>query len=296
VVVRVGPEVARVSDVSRRFAGMPPYQLAGLAQGADAKRRFVDGVLVPEMLYGAEGARRNVMSAPAVARRVLDAKRRALVESIRRELADKGIPDAELKAYYDAHASDYRRPERLRLLRILVADEATAKKIIGEARGPGGPQHWATLARESSVDEATKMRSGSLGFVQPDGHTEVPQLAVDPALYAAAAKVRDGDVVPNPVREGDRFAVVWRRGTLPKLDRSFDVERPAITALLLRERTDHAVQGLLEDLRKAQLHDENVALLELLPVEPPTHPPVDRLSKTVRSVDPAPSAGERGLR
>jgi peptidyl-prolyl cis-trans isomerase C len=50
----------------------------------------------------------------------------------------------------------------------------------------------------------------------------------DPVLFAAAARVKDGEMVGEPVKEGDAFAVVWRRGTLPAVRRSVEEEASAI--------------------------------------------------------------------
>ncbi|HVU00243.1 MAG TPA: peptidylprolyl isomerase [Polyangiaceae bacterium] len=297
VVVKVGTATLGTAEVTRRFAGLPAFQLTALASSPDAaKRRFVDAVLVPELLYSQEAKAEHVEERPAVKRRIADALRRALVESIRKDTEAAGIPDAEVRAYYDAHLSDYHHDERLRLYRILVADEASAKKIIADVKGPGGPERWSALARDGSLDPATKLRAGALGFVQPDGRTDVPQLAVEPALYAAAAKVRDGEVVPEPVKEGNRFAVVWRRGTLPKMDRPFEVEKPAIVSLLVRERVDRTVKDLTAKLRAEHVKDEDPAPLAILPVEKATDAPAERKLGLMRPVNPVPSATDRGLR
>ncbi|HEX7671399.1 MAG TPA: peptidyl-prolyl cis-trans isomerase [Polyangiaceae bacterium] len=297
VVITVGPLTMRASDISRRLAAMPPFQRATLGSTpAEIRKHFVDTVLVPEMLEGAGAEGRQLASRAHVQHEVRDALRKALVESVRKQALAAGVPDAELTAYYDAHRDDYRKPERIRIFRILLDDEALAKKILTEARGLGGPERFSKLARENSVDAATKLRSGALGFVFPDGRTDVPQLTVDPALYAAASKVRDGELCPNPVREGAHFAVVWRRGTLPALGRSLDAERPAITALLVRQRVDATVKALLEDLRKRDVRDENPALLDALPPENPVPPSEERRPGVPRPVNPVPVPSERGLR
>jgi peptidyl-prolyl cis-trans isomerase C len=140
------------------------------------------------------------------------------------------------------------------------------------------------------------MRGGNLGFVFPDGRTDVPQVRVDPALYTAASRVKDGELVAEPVKEGDRFSVVWRRGTLPKTSRTVDDERARIREVLLRKRVDDAVQALLEQLRKKFLGSAEPDLLEgPLPGEaaPGSAPPVPRASG---SADPVPRQTDRGLR
>jgi peptidyl-prolyl cis-trans isomerase C len=297
VVITVGPLTMRASDVSRRLAAMPPFQRATLGSTpGEIRKAFVATVLVPEMLESAGADARQLASNASVQHELRDALRRALIESVRKQTMAAGVPDAEIKAYYDAHGDDYRKPERIRIFRILLDDEGLARQVLTDARGVGGPERFAKLAREHSVDAATKLRSGALGFVFPDGRTDVPQLTVDPTLYAAASKVRDGEFCPEPVREGAHFAVVWRRGTLPALNRSLDAERPAITALLVRQRVDGAAKALVEDLRKRDLRDENPALLDALPKENPVPPSEERRHGTLHPVNPVPTPSERGLR
>jgi len=298
VVVRVGSAELRASEVARRLAAIPGFQLRSFGATPDEiRRRFVDTVLIPELSYANEADRLAPSRGPAVRRRIRGALRRALVETLEEE-ARRGTSEEEIRAYYDAHRDEYEKPERIRLWRILVDDESLARRILSDARGAGGPERWSRLAREHSLDSATKMRSGLLGFVFPDGRTEVPQLLVDPALYAAAAKVKDGELVPEPVKEGAHLAVVWRRGTLPKEQRSFATAHDSILDLLVRQRTERELTALRDELRKRELKDENPAAVESLsPGEPLPLPSGQGPTPPASgSASPVPEPGPRGLR
>jgi peptidyl-prolyl cis-trans isomerase C len=297
VVASVAGHALKASDVVRRLAAVPKYRLSSFGgTPAEVRRRFVETVLVPELLYAAESDRLKLEARPDVASQLRNARGRALIDQVRKDGAARGVSQDEIKAYFEEHRSEFDLPERLRLSRILTDDETLARKILAEAHGAGGPERWTKLAREHSVDEATKMRGGSLGFVFPDGRTEFPQLRVDAALYAAAAKVKDGELVTEPVREGNRFAVLWRRGTLPKVDRSADDERERIRDVLLHRRADDAVRSLLEGLRKQYLTNANPELLESpLPGEVPSAAP-SAAPRGSGSADPTPKQTDRGLR
>lgn len=299
VVVTVASRSLRKSDVARRLALVPAYQAASLGRDPDeARKRLVDTVLVPELLGAEEGERRGLGAEPRARARLRDALARVLVDTIRTEARATPIAEAEARAYYEAHAAEYSQPERLRLSRILVDDEGLARRILSAVRGPEAARRWAELAREHSLDAATKMRGGQLGFVHPDGRTDVPQVAVDPALFDAARKVRDGELVPDPVHEGSHLAVVWRRGSLPALSRTFEAERARIEELLLRERGEKAVTALLAELRKRELRTFEPAPLESwkprdVPAAPVAPMPA---AGPLASSDPAPRRTERGLR
>ena len=294
VVVQVGGLNVPGSEVARRLAAIPEYQARALGGPAKVRRAFVDQVIVPELLFANEARRRGLEKVPAVVQRVDYEKSRALVESLRRDAA-ASVTDEDARAYYAAHSVEYRKPETIRIWRILVADENVARKLLGEFRSVDGPAKWQEAAREQSIDPATKMRGGDLGFVAPDGHTNVPQLEVDPVLYVAASKVRDGQLAPDPVKEGDHFAVVWRRGTLSKVDLPFEAVRDAIRGSLVDARLQETTETLLADLRKQYVTAEDVSPLENMQTAPVRPGPL-RATSSASLADPLPRATDRGLR
>jgi peptidyl-prolyl cis-trans isomerase C len=297
VVVEVGATALRASDVARRLSAVPAFQRRTFgATDAEIRRHFVDAVLVPELLVGEDARQRHLDSVPRVRLRLREALQRALGEALLTDARAAGTPDELVRAYYESHRDDYEKPERIRIARILVADEALARKVLSEAKGSAGLEHWNQLARDQSLDAATKLRGGMLGFVFPDGRTDVPQVAVDPVLYTAASKVKDGELVTEPVKEGTHLAVVWRRGTLPKISRSLDSQRDTIVAILVRERAEQAFAKLREDLRRQGLKEANPALIEALPPDPPDGPAPPRPSASEGTADPVPRQTARGLR
>jgi peptidyl-prolyl cis-trans isomerase C len=230
-----------------------------------------------------------------------DALRRVLVREIEREVGAAGVPEGDVIKYFEEHANDYQQPERVRISRILVDDKALAKKILGEARSKDGPSSWNRLARDHSVDTSTRLRGGQLGFVGPDGHTDIPQLEVSPTLYAAVARVKDGEFVPEPVEEGARFAIVWRRGTLRAVSRTLVEERDAIRGVLVQERVGARLRELVARLTQAHVrHVEDSPLEHLAMPATGEIRPAPRASPPqaapVPSADPAPRPTERGLR
>ena len=140
---------------------------------------------------------------------------------------------------------------------------------------------WSRLARERSIDRATHMRSGSLGYVAASGQTHMPQVRVSPALFAAAAQVQDGQLVPRPVPEGTEFAVIWRRASraapapvaeLAKVAAPAKVPGAAsaaaaeLGAQLVSEAAAKEARALIQRLRAERLREhqpELVAGLEL---------------------------------
>lgn len=304
-IVRVGPETADRAALERALGRVPAFQLGELGPTDDARRKaVVEQLLVPELLGAVEARARGLDKLPRVVDRVRQAEASALEADLARSTAASApVTDAEVQAYFDQHRQRFEVPRRIRIWRILVADEDLAKKIIAEARGVSGPAKWRNFARESSLDTATKFRDGDLGFVRPDGSTETPQLRVDPQLFAAVDKLADGELAAEPLRVQAGFAVVWRRGSLPAVARSVAQESAAIRGVLTRQRLEAARSQLLGELRKQRVKALDAELLETLPdatfappaVAPSSLPPLpSAIPAPAGAVTP--TSGEAGTR
>ena len=185
---------------------------------------------------------------------------RALLRDLEQQTAQAGVPEADVAEYQARHRDSYEQPRAIAIWRILLRQEADARVLLRELGQPS-ESTWSRLARERSIDTATHMRSGSLGFVAADGQTHMPQVRVSPALFAAAERVKDGQLVPEPVAEGDAFAVVWRRASRPAQPGPPAAVSADIRALLIHARQVSEVQALTERLRNQGLRDDQRALL-----------------------------------
>jgi parvulin-like peptidyl-prolyl isomerase len=199
---------------------------------------------------------------------VREALRDAVDRALREDaLKAEPITPAEIQKYYDDNKSRYETPKRIKIWRIQVPDEPAAKAIIALAKGTDGPKKWAEEARERSLDKVTAQRSGDLGFVRPDGSTDVPRVKVDPALFAAADKVPDGTVIPLPIKEGDAYSVLWRRGSIEATKRTLEDETASIRQVLERRRIETSRQDLLKKLQGELVKESHPELLQHIEVE-----------------------------
>jgi peptidyl-prolyl cis-trans isomerase C len=264
VVARVGAQTITAGDLSRRMAGIPPFQLRSFGStGEEVRKNFLQKVLVREALL-AQGAAGSALAARNdVTERTRAVLRNAMLTRLRAEVARNGKPtDEDIKAYYDKNAARFHSPAKLALWQILVQKREEAADILAELRKDPSPKRWADLARERSLDKATFMRGGNLGFVSPDGTTAEPGVRVDKTVLEAAAGVKDAEFVPEPVKVGDRWAVVWRRQSMKPVERGLDMEAPSIRQVLMHERTDARIKETIARLRKEHLADHEPELVE----------------------------------
>jgi peptidyl-prolyl cis-trans isomerase C len=268
IVARVGARTITAADVSRRIAQLPPFQLRAFGRTPDEVRRaFVDKVMVREALLAQGAVDAKLGDRDEVGERVRGVLRNATLGQVRAEAGSGGpVTDAEVKAYYEANSAKYHAPARIQIWRIQVNKRDDAMAVLADLKKDPSLKHWNELAREKSIDRATNLRSGNLGFVAPDGTTSEAGLKVDPALLAAATHAKDGELLAAPVQEGDRWSVLWRRSLMPAVDRDLATEAPLIKPILVHERGETKTRALIDKLRADHLTDFNPDVLDMLEV------------------------------
>jgi peptidyl-prolyl cis-trans isomerase C len=257
-------------------------------------QQVVERVLIPQLLFAVRGE--EVLRKDG---RKRDLENALLADSLEHSLRGSlQISAEQVAAYYTAHPDEFLVKQGMLISRILVSTEAEAAALIAKLSSPGGVKQWNSVTREASKDEATKWREGSLGFVRLDGSTDVPQVRVNSALFAAAEGVKDGEIVPRPVAEGQYFAVVWRRGTRPAHTTSLEQATPRIRGLLERQALRSQLQTLIHDLRGkyvSQLALEGIEAIAY-PVDPGIPVPKVPLVPRAAAFGAAPTVGDRGER
>ncbi|KYF67369.1 peptidylprolyl isomerase, partial [Sorangium cellulosum] len=250
------------------LAQIPPFQLQSFGRTPEEIRKnFVSQVLVREQLLAQGAAAQKLTERADVQDRVRGVLRAALLQRLQAEAAASSpVTDEEVRAYYEAHRDKFSSPAMVALWRILVATREEAEAILAELKKDPSPQRFKDIARERSLDKATSMRGGDLGFVAPDGVTSEPGLKVAPGLLQAAARVKDAELVPEPVPEGDRFAVLWRRQSRRPVSRSLEQEAPSIRQILAHGKAEAQVKQLLERLRAQDVSGHAPELVELIDV------------------------------
>jgi peptidyl-prolyl cis-trans isomerase C len=266
VVARVGVVTVTVGELEDRIGAMPPFQRVTFGATADAvRRRFLNDVIVHDAVLTAAAQSLDLASKPPVAYEVERARSAATVRAIRARVGPaSSIPMDDVERYYETNRARYDAPARYQLWRILCKTRDEAQTVLAAAEHEPTPVTFANLAREHSLDKATNLRSGNLGFVTAEGGSNEPGLRVDPAVVHAAQAVRDGAFVPEPVPEGESFAVVWRRGTIAATKRSLAEVTPQIRDWIWKGRVKKETDALLAALRSERVRDMNASILSTL--------------------------------
>jgi len=268
VVAHVGPTTISVGELEDRIALVPRFQLKAFGDTPDViRRRFFEQVIEPEVLYSLAAAKLHLADRLPTSNKVLrtesGATSKALIHGV--PLAST-IPMTEVQRYYDANRLKYDTPPRIYLFRILCTTREQAAEVLASAKKEPTLEVFSKLAHDVSIDKATAMRAGNLGYLNPDGTSSEAGLKVDPAIVKAAERVKDGEFVAEPVPEktgpsSTAFAVVWRRGTVPANRRTVEAAAMQIRETLWKEQADMLTRQHLQELRVAHLTELNESLL-----------------------------------
>lgn len=280
VLAQINETVITVADMEERLNNQSPYVRARYA-AQEQKKEYLDNLVKFEVL-AAEAKKQGIDRDPEVVRTMKQVMIQKLLRSRFDKYKQEDISDADVQRYFDGHPEEFNRPPEIRASLILVADEATAKKVAADPRVSGLENlGFRTLVSEYSVDQETKERGGDLRFFDQNNR-ELPKEIVE----AAFKLVNVGDVSPV-IKTARGYALLKLTGQRRALSRTLAEVAPQIRAKLFRERRQHLMDEYEDALRKAssvQVFPDKLSLVR-----------VDLTQNAVGAPDelrPAPHSGE----
>jgi peptidyl-prolyl cis-trans isomerase C len=230
----------------------------------------LNDVVAPDILYSVGAESQHVDQRRVVQQALARAKSEATKRDVRTLAENAPVSPDDVQQYYNAHLDTYVAPVRYSVWRILCKTREEASAVLDAAKKKPTPENFNDLARLHSLDKATNMRGGNIGFVGLDGTSNEAGVHIDPAIPKAASAVKDGEFVAAPVDESaggtPGFSVVWHRGTVGASTRTLDQVGGQIRDTIAKNRGDDAVKNVITDLRAKNVHDENDALLKSIDI------------------------------
>ncbi|WP_110207805.1 peptidylprolyl isomerase [Nocardioides daejeonensis] len=181
-----------------------------------------------------------------------------LFKSVTQKTVD-GVSVADAQARYDADPAAFARPERRKIANIVVAERSEARRLLARARAGDG---FAALAREMSLDDATRAKGGLLGVVTAND--------LDVTYSKAAFRVEAGDFF-GPVQTAYGWNVGAVLQVLPGRALPFSkVQADALDVV----RSERALTTWREWLAR-QIKDAEVEYADDYRPEHPDEPPAE---------------------
>ncbi|MGE0868763.1 MAG: peptidyl-prolyl cis-trans isomerase [Kofleriaceae bacterium] len=251
-----------LGELQERINRQSPYIRARYTS-LEQKKEFLDGLIRFEIL-AKEAYKRGLDKDPEVVRTM----KQVMIQKLMRDEFDAKItadtiPDADMRAYYDANLAEYVKPEEVRVSAIILKNKAQADRVALEARGDAGKTNkgFRDLVMKYTSDEDTKLRGGDLRYF--DAATkELPAEVVK----AAFALVNTGDVSSAVAAGNGTWYVLKQTGRRKAQTKSFDDAKPAIRSKLFRDRRLQAQKDFIENLRgaaKIEINEANLAKVRI---------------------------------
>lgn len=280
--------LAKIDDVTitlgefqERINRQSPYIRARYTS-LEQKREFLDSLVRFEVL-AKEAYRRGLDKDPEVVRTMKQVMIQKLMrDELDTEITADSVPEAEMRAYYDANLSEYVKPEEIRVSAIVLKNKAQAERVAIEARGDAGKTNkgFRDLVMKYSTDEETKLRGGDLRYFDA-ANKELPA----PVVKAAFELVQTGDVSPAIAGGDGTWYVLKQTGRRKAMTKSFEDAKPAIRNKLFRDQRMKAQKDFVDKLKasaKIEIDEGNLARVRIdtsnavddgrhqdLPVPPP---------------------------
>lgn len=155
-------------------------------------------ILTEQAVVSQEAKKQKIDQLPEVKEEIEALKNRVYVaQLIKKNVANKEPTEAQVKDLYKKAQEAY-DPHEVKISHILVKDETVARDLIKKIQGG---EDFAKLAKENSLDTATKEAGGSLPMVN------IRQLQL-PGLAEAAVSLTKGQLLTIPFKSSAGYHVV----------------------------------------------------------------------------------------
>jgi len=254
VLARVGDRTITLGDYVATLEHMDQFDR--LRYQSPERRKELLTEMVNIELLAQEAVAKGYDKDPVATQELRNILRDAMLAEAHKGVpAPNDIPEAEVRAYYDAHRADYRDPERRRVSVIVPKDEAAATQLLDTARKAPNATVWGDLVRKNSVDPQAKANvpidlAGDLGLVSPPGDPRGENARVPAEVRAAVFELKDiADIYPRVVKADGKFYLVRFAAKTDAHERTLAEADRTIRVKLAQDKMHAKEAELLQQLR-----------------------------------------------
>jgi len=229
----------------------------GRPTSAEMRNNLIDR-LAMQLLISQEAIKKGMDRLPEVAAQIELSRQSVLVNAFVQDYQKNNtVSDETLNTEYEKVKAQMAGTEYL-ARHILVENESDAKDII--ARLKKNPKAFDALASEKSKDAGSKIKGGSLGWVDPRG--------VVPEFAAALKSLPKGKFTEQPVKSHFGYHVILLENSRPKVIPSLD----QMKSQLKQQVQQQSMEKLFQDLKAK-------AKIEIVQAQAPASTPADAAKK-----------------
>jgi peptidyl-prolyl cis-trans isomerase C len=250
ILVTVGNKFITLNDFKQKLSKMPSYY----RNMAERNKKALLDDMIMETLFMEDAVRKGIDRDREVRDILEEARKKILMAKLMKlEVDDKiKVSEEEMKKYYEAHKSEYKKPEMWRASHILVSTEAGAKDV---QTALAGGRRFQDLAKEKSID-ATAARGGDVGYFRKG--------QVLSEFENACFALDVGQVSPI-VHTQFGYHIIKLTDKKPESQQSFEEARPAVENDLRMLKRNELFGKLLQDLKnkyRVRIEDDAMKAVE----------------------------------
>ena len=267
---KIGDHTITVGEFAEEIANKGPF-LRARYNSPERRRELLDQLVRFELL-AQEADARGFDDAPEVQRtRKQILIRRFLKQEYEDRIQPTDITDDQVRAYYEAHPTEFHQPEQVRISHIVVAREADATRILRQVlASPTDVRLFRQLAEQYDTDPATHDRFGDVGFFsRPEDHRDGEPVVPAEVATAAFSMETIGGVFPTLVHSERGYEILKLTGRRAALDRSLEETSRPIRNRLWRERRESEIEALVQRLTAEADVEEHLDLLGQIHIDVP---------------------------
>lgn len=183
------------------------------------------------------------------------------------------VPEADVRAWFEAHRAEYRDPERRRISVVVLRDEPAAREARAAALKSPGSAQWGEIVRARSIDPQARANvpvdlAGDLGIISPPGDPRGDNRRVPEEVRAAAFEIAElGGIAGKVVAAGGKFYVVRLTQKIAPHERTYEEAERSIRVKLAQDKLRAREDELIAELRKSVKVEIDEAALATVKVD-----------------------------
>lgn len=255
VLARVGDKTITLGDYTAALEHMDQFDRLRY-QSPERRKELLDEMITVELL-AQEATAKGYDKDPLAQQELRQVLRDAMLAEARKDAPTPAqIPEADVRAWFEAHRADYKDPERRRVSVVVVTSQAIADDVLAQAKKTTSPTVWGELVRSKSIDPQARANvpidfAGDLGIVSPPGDPRGDNPRVPPEVRAAVYTVKElGEVADNVVTSGGKFYVVRLTQKIAPHERGYEEAERSIRVKLAQDKLREKEDALIAELKK----------------------------------------------
>ena len=221
-----------VSDVELEAVARGLVPAGTKVKVGDTEYDTVLSQLIEQKLMSQEAIRRGLDKDPAGRRRLEMARERILGNLLVENLVAEDVTEDQIEAMYQKQVALQQDDDEVRISHILVATKEDAQALFDRIQAG---ESFESLVSANSLDSATRMEQGDLGYVSPND---------EPAPFPLViANTGEGEVAP-PFESADGWHILKVKDRRSRAPKTREEMRPDIVTFLTLEQVAKIVRRL----------------------------------------------------